>query len=87
MKKVLFLMLLSALLLLGGCGSETLPEEKAAAPVEAQNINYTEEATTAEAPQERPIEGTPLQEGLPDVEPGDLPSPEPVETTAESAEK
>ena len=89
MKKFLFLLILSALFMLAGCG-EQQPEEKAAAPVQAQNVAYTQEETPAPtegAQEEGHLEGAPLESVPEDREPGALPDPEPVETAAESAGK
>lgn len=89
MKKILFLLVLSTLLLLAGCGEEKQSAEKAAAPVQAQNIDYTEEAaaTTEEMQKDAPIEGSPLEVVPADREPGELPDPEPVEPTVETGKK
>ena len=91
MKKILFLIILSTLLLLAGCGREKLPAKKTAVPMQAQNFNLTEEAQTTVSTsgnlRDNPLEGAPLEEDIPNTEPGDLPSPNPIEPTEESAEK
>ena len=91
MKKIMFLLILSALLLLAGCGREKLPAEKAATPVQAQNVAYSETAAPAavseEAPKDGAIEGEPLENVPTEREPGALPDPEPVEPTVETQEK
>lgn len=88
MKKLLSLLLLSVLLLCAGCQpveAETQKEaeaQKEPATVNAQNISFTAETSAQEVTEpafkEDPLSGAPLEESLPDYEPGYIPDPEPV---------
>lgn len=74
MKKVLFLMILSAFLLLVACGEEKAPEKKAVTPVEGRGVAYSHPTEATEDPFDRNA-------------PGYIPSPEPIVPTEISAEK
>lgn len=90
MKKLLSLLLLSALLLCAGCQpveAETQKEaasQREPAAVSAQNITFSAEDGTSTQEEtesvlkEDPLNGVPLEEHVTEYVPGDIPTPEPV---------
>lgn len=94
MKKMLSLLLLGALLLCAGCQpveADVQKESEASktpATVNAQNVTFTPETSAQEitepAFKEDPLSGFPLEESLPDYEPGYIPDPEPVVPSTET---